>query len=190
MTDSEATLIAAVIAAVVAGAGLAWSIVAFFLTRRSQRATDARAQWTQRFEQAHALALSTDAREARTGLMLIAALTKEEWVTDEDRATAVSVLSSLSAAEGTPAEHLRTSILADIRDRDVAAELAQAPTGQKGRFELFRDGTGGHRWRLRSGSGEVLATSDASSTREAALRSLQQARRTLGGGEAIPVEQD
>lgn len=189
MTDSTATLLAAVIAAAVASAGLAWSIVAFVLTRRSQRATDARAQWTQRFERAHALALSTDEREARTGLLLIAALTEEDWVTDEDRATAVSVLAALSPIEGTPAERLRTRILADIGDRDVAAELAQAPTGPKGRFELFRDGTGGHRWRLRSANGEILATSDASSTGEAALRSLQQARRTLGGGETIAVEQ-
>lgn len=188
MTDSEATLLAAVIAAVVAGGGLVWSIISFLLMRRAQRATDAREQWSQRFEQAHALALSADAREARTGLMLIEALTKERWVTDEDRATAVSVLSSLSPADGDAATRLRTSILGDIGNRDVAAELAQASTGPKGRFELHAE-AGGYRWRLRSANGEVLAMSDTAASKAAALRSLEQARRDLGGGETVIVEE-
>lgn len=186
MTDSEATLIAAVIAAVVAGGGLVWSVIAFLLTRRNQQATDARAQWSQRFEQAYALALSTDAREARTGLMLIEALTKEQWVTDEDRATAVSILSSLSpGADADTAERLRTSILGDIGNREVAAELAQTSDGPRGRFEISQDAAGAYRWRLRAASGEIVATGEGASSRVEALRSLEQARRALGGGTAV-----
>lgn len=187
VTDSEATLLAAIIAAVVAGGGLIWSIISFVLVRRAQRATDAREQWSQRFEQAHALALSADAREARTGLMLIEALTKERWVTDEDRATAVSVLSSLAHADSATAI-VRASILGDIGNRDVAAQLAEAPIGPKGRFEISSDLSGEYRWRLRAPSGEVLAVSDAVPSKTAALRSLEQARRELGGGETVIVE--
>ncbi len=182
MTDSEATLIAAVIAAVVAGGGLVWSVIAFLITRRSQQATDARAQWSQRFEQAYALALSVDAREARTGVMLIEALTKEQWVTDEDRATAVSVLSSLSpGADADAAERVRTSILGDIANREVAAELAQASGGPRGRFEITQDAEGAYVWRLRSAGGEIVATGQAALSRTEALRSLEDARRALGG---------
>lgn len=189
MTDSEATLLAAVIAAVVAGGGLVWSIVSFVLVRRAQRATDAREQWAQRFEQAHALALSADEREARTGLMLIEALTKERWVTDEDRATAVSVLSALSHSD-TATAAVRASILGDIANREVAAQLAEAPTGPKGRFEISHDATGEYRWRLTAANGEVLAVGESASTKAAALRSLDQARRHLGGGETVVVPEN
>ncbi|KJQ52510.1 YegP family protein [Microbacterium sp. SA39] len=186
MTHSEATLLAAIIAAVVAGGGLIWSIISFVLVRRAQRATDAREQWAQRFEQAHALALSADAREARTGLMLIEALTKEQWVTDEDRATAVSVLSALSHTDAATAG-VRAGILGDIANRDIAAVLAEAPVGPKGRFEVFADVVGGYCWRLRAANGEVLAVGEPAQTKAAALRSLEQARRHLGGGETVTV---
>jgi uncharacterized protein YegP (UPF0339 family) len=189
MTDSEATLLAAIIAAVVAGGGLVWSIISFVLVRRAQRATDAREQWAQRFEQAHALALSTDAREARTGLMLIEALTKEQWVTDEDRATAVSVLSALSHTD-TATAGVRAGILGDIANRDVAAVLAEASVGPKGRFEVFADAGGGYRWRLKAANGEVLAVGEPAQTKAAALRSLEQARRHLGGGETVTVAEN
>lgn len=69
------------------------------LTRRTQRATDARQEWSRRFEHAHALAFSSDLKEAASGLKLIEALSRERWVTDEDRATAVSILSSLISPE-------------------------------------------------------------------------------------------
>ncbi len=187
MTDSEATLLAAIIAAVVAGGGLVWSIISFVLVRRAQRATDAREQWAQRFEQAHALALSADAREARTGRMLIEALTKEQWVTDEDRATAVSVLSALSHPDSAT-ENVRASILGDIANREVAAVLAEAPVGPKGRFEIVAERGGGYRWRLRAANDEVLAVSEPAPTKAAALRALEQARRYLGG-ETIAVSE-
>lgn len=47
------------------------------LTRRTQRATDARQEWSRRFEHAHALAFSSDLKEAASGLKLIEALSRE-----------------------------------------------------------------------------------------------------------------
>lgn len=131
--------------------------MSFLLLRRSQRATDAREQWSRRFEQAQTLAFSADAREARTGILLIERLTKDPWVTDEDRATAVSVLTSLAPAEADPAARVREGILGDISDPAVASELSRAAPGPRGRFEVYRDSAGMYRWRLKLTNGEIGA---------------------------------
>ncbi|MBT2483878.1 MULTISPECIES: DUF1508 domain-containing protein [unclassified Microbacterium] len=180
MTDPTATLLAAVIAAAVAGLGLVWSVISFAITRRTQRATDARQEWSRRFEHAHALALSTDLKEAATGLKLIEALASEKWVTDEDRATALSILSSFTHAIQAPAAELRATILADVTNPAVAAELAKVTAGAKGRFELYRDGAGDYRWRLKAADGQFLAVSEGHATERAALNSMELARRELG----------
>ncbi|WP_102193649.1 YegP family protein [Microbacterium aurantiacum] len=182
MTDSAATLIAAVIAASVAGLGLVWSIVSFLMMRRSQRAAEARQEWARRYQQALAQALSADAREAAAGLVLIATLSQADWATDEDRATAASVLSSLSPAPGAPAAEVRATVLGGIRNRDVASELEHASSGPKSRFEVYLDGVGAYRWRLTTAGGEVLAVSGSHSSEGAALQALELARRELGGG--------
>lgn len=182
MTDASATLIAAVIAAGVAGLGLVWSVVSFLMMRRSQRAAEARQEWARRYQQALAQALSTDPREAAAGLVLIGTLSQADWATDEDRATAASVLSSLSPAPGAPADEVRTTVLGGIRNRDVAHELEHASSGPKGRFEVYRDGSGAHRWRLTTASGEVLAVSESYASKNGALQALEFARRELGGG--------
>ncbi len=183
MDETTATLIAAIIAAAIAALGLAWSVVSFFITRRAQQADAARQEWARRYEQALAQALSTDARESAAGLILIEKLSKAEWATDEDRATAASVLSSLSPTSDDEAAHIRSAVVSDITDRDVADQLADAPVGPRGRFEVYRDRTGGYRWRLRAGNGEVLAVSEGHVTKDAALRSISVARRTLGAPE-------
>ncbi|MBO0980333.1 DUF1508 domain-containing protein [Microbacterium sp. SD291] len=183
MTDSAATLIAAVIAAGVAGLGLVWSIVSFLMMRHSQRAAEARQEWARRYQQALAQALSADAREAAAGLVLIGTLSRAEWATDEDRATAASVLASLSPAPGSTASEVRSTVIGGIGDRDVASELEHASSGPKGRFEVYRDGAGAHRWRLTAADGEVLAESGGHPTENAALQALQLVRRELGGVE-------
>lgn len=154
MADSTATLIAAIIAASVGGLGLLWSVVSFLLTRNAQRSSDARAEWSRRFEHAHALALSSDARESASGLKLIEALSRERWATDEDRAHAISILSSLSYATEAPVAELRASILGAVRNPAVAAELERVPPGPKGRFELYADSAGAYRWRLKDANGK------------------------------------
>lgn len=181
MDETTATLIAAIIAATIAGLGLAWSVVSFFIARRAQQADAARQEWARRYEQALAQALSTDARESAAGLVLIEKLSKAKWATDEDRATAASVLSSLSPAPGGEAAHIRAAVVNDITDQSIADQLANAPTGPRGRFELYRDRAGAFRWRLKAANGEMLALSEGHDTKEAALRSIDVARRTLGG---------
>ncbi|WP_285362999.1 DUF1508 domain-containing protein [Microbacterium sp. LMC-P-041] len=180
MTDSGATLLAAIIAAGVAGVGLIWSVVSFMLTRRTQRATDARQEWSRRFEHAHELAFSSDLKEAASGLRLIEALARERWVTDEDRATAVSILSSLTGVAEAPAAQLRATILAEVRNPAVAAALGRVEPGPKGRFEVYRDASGDYRWRLKSAGGHHLAVSEGHSSEAAAMSSLELARRELG----------
>ena len=181
MTSTTATFLAAIIAAGVAGLGLIWSVISFILTKRTLRAKDARQEWSRRFEHAHALALSTDPQEVRSGLKLIAALASERWITDEDRATAISILSSLTHATQAPAAELRAAILADVADPTVAAELNKATPGARGRFELYSDKSGQYRWRLKSTNGQFLAVSEGYPSKKAALSSLELARRELGG---------
>lgn len=183
MDETTATLIAAIIAAAIAALGLAWSVVSFFITRRAQQADAARQEWARRYEQALAQALSTDARESAAGLILIEKLSKAEWATDEDRATAASVLSSLSPTPDDEAAQIRAAVVSDITDRSVAEQLANAPVGPRGRFEVYRDRAGAYRWRLLAGNGEVLAVSEGHVAKDAALRSIDVARRTLGAPE-------
>lgn len=180
MDESTATLAAAVIAASVAAVGLAWSVISFFITRRAQRSDSARQEWARRYEQALAQALSTDAREAAAGLLLIEKLSKAEWATDEDRATAASVLTSLSPASDEETAHLRATIIDDISDRAVADQLRNVSAGPRGRFELYQDRAGDYRWRLKAGNGQILAVSEGHSSKDGALRSIDMARRTLG----------
>jgi uncharacterized protein YegP (UPF0339 family) len=182
MTSAEATLLAAVIAACVAGAGLTWSIVSFLLIRHTQRATDAREQWLHRVEQSHALALSADVREAETGLLLIAKLSKDRWVTDEDRATAVTILTSLAPKGESDAARVREGLLGSITDSAVASELAAAHAGRKARFEVYVDRTSGYRWRLKLADEQVAGTSESFSSRKAVLRNLEAVRQQLYKG--------
>ncbi|GAA1230099.1 uncharacterized protein YegP (UPF0339 family) [Microbacterium phyllosphaerae] len=182
MTGAEATLFAAEVAAFVATAGLLWSVVSFFIVRRSQRATDAREQWSRRFEQAHALALSADSREAETGLLLIEKLSKDAWVTDEDRATAVTVLTSLAPTADSDTARVRESLLGSITDRAVARELTAAPAGPKAKFEVYTDRSGEHRWRLKFANGQVAAVSEGFASRQAVLRNIGSVRQQLQGG--------
>lgn len=183
MDETAATLVAAVIAAGVAGLGLAWSVISFLITRHAQQADSARQEWARRYEQALAQALSADAREATAGLVLIEKLSKADWATDEDRATAASVLASLAPAPGEPAADIRATVVGDITDPKVASELARASSGPRGRFELYKDRAGEYRWRLVGGNGEILAVSEGHTSKEAALRSIDVARRTLGGAD-------
>jgi uncharacterized protein YegP (UPF0339 family) len=183
MDETTATLIAAIIAASVAALGLAWSVVSFFVTRRAQQADAARQEWARRYEQALAQALSADARESAAGLILIQKLSKARWASDEDRATAASVLSSLSPSPDAAAAHIRAVVVDDISDRSIADQLAHASNGPRGRFELYRDRAGEYRWRLKAGNGETLAVGEGHNTKEAALRSIDMARRTLSASD-------
>jgi uncharacterized protein YegP (UPF0339 family) len=46
-----------------------------------------------------------------------------------------------------------------------------------GTFELFQDGTGGYRFRLKASNGEVIATSESYERQEAALSGIDSVRK-------------
>ncbi|MGK3949924.1 YegP family protein [Microbacterium sp. K2] len=175
MTDAQATLVAAQIAAIVASGGLIWSVASFFITGHQTKVTAARVNWQSRFEKAYALALSTDNAQARTGALLLKSLATEKWVTDEDRATAASVMRSLPA-EVIPPQQTQ-SIVATITNKDLAASVTGTAPGLKGRYELYEDSDGLHRWRRIASNGELLALSARGyPTKNAALEALGRTR--------------
>lgn len=172
MTGAEATLNAAVVAAIVASVGLVWAVVSFFITRHTTNTTSARSEWRSRFEQAQALARSADVDEAKTGALLLKSLSTEKWVTDTDRATTVSVLLSLPESDSEP-EKVR-EVLASITNRVVADTLAQVRPGPKGEFEVFQSTNGEWHWRLKARNGEIIAMSPAGfATRHGALNGMR-----------------
>lgn len=176
MTASEATLLAAIIAAAVASAGLLWSVASFLISNHNAKTASARSQWQSRFESAHRLALSEDPKQAQAGALLMKSLSEEKWVTDTDRATTASVLLSLPEEESEP-EKVR-EVLSAMQSKTVAAALAKVPPGPKGRFEVWRDEAGQYQWRLISGAGEELALSPTGyATTNDALRAVKQFRR-------------
>jgi uncharacterized protein YegP (UPF0339 family) len=46
-----------------------------------------------------------------------------------------------------------------------------------GKFEVFEDGSGGYRFRLKAQNGEVIATSESYSRKEAALTGIDSIRQ-------------
>lgn len=44
------------------------------------------------------------------------------------------------------------------------------------KFEVYRDVAGGHRWRLKAGNGEIVATSESYITRSAAKKSAENVK--------------
>lgn len=175
LTGPDATLAAAIVAAIVASVGLLWSVVSFFITRSLTKTTTARSEWRSRFENAHALALSADPNEARTGALLMKSLSTEKWVTDADRATTASVLLALPAGVSEP-EKVR-EVLATMQDRKVAAVLASVRPGPKGRFEIYTDKAGAWRWRMKAENGDLIAVApEGYSSRDAALIGMQAFR--------------
>lgn len=187
MSQADATLLAAIIAAVVASLGLIWSLVSFYLNRKETRTNSARHHWQRRFEKAHDLALSSDMREAKSGVLLIQSLSREKWVNDEDKATAVSVLWSLqgnpASQDGDLVRKVRDDLITGMSDQKAATELAQAKPGPRGRYEVYPGLDGKYYWRLKSSSGDVVAVAAEGHTSKAsALTMIDNLRRSLGGG--------
>ncbi|SEC13241.1 MULTISPECIES: YegP family protein [Microbacterium] len=54
-----------------------------------------------------------------------------------------------------------------------------------GKFELFTDSSGGHRFRLKAGNGEVIATSESYTTKAAALNGVDSVRRNAADAEVV-----
>ncbi len=56
-----------------------------------------------------------------------------------------------------------------------------------GRFELYTDRSGGYRFRLKAGNGEVIATSESYRTKAAALNGIDSIRRNAPDAEVAEV---
>lgn len=178
MTAPEATLVAAIVAAGVASLGLLWSIGSFFISRHLTKTTAARSEWRSQFEQAHALALSADANEARIGALWMKSLSTAKWVTDADRTLTATVLLALPPGVSEPGEV--KEVLASIQDKTVASALAQVNPGPKGRFDLWTDKNGLWRWRMKAANGEVVAASpEGYTSRQSAMQAMRIVRPDL-----------
>lgn len=54
-----------------------------------------------------------------------------------------------------------------------------------GKFELYRDGQGRHRFRLRAGNGEIIAVGEAYESKAGALNGIDSVRRNAGAAELV-----
>lgn len=59
-----------------------------------------------------------------------------------------------------------------------------------GKFELFEDKDGKWRWNLKAGNGEVIATSEAYSSKSAAEGGIESVRNNAPGAEIVLREGD
>lgn len=53
----------------------------------------------------------------------------------------------------------------------------QRGSGMAGKFELYEDKSGGFRFRLKAGNGEVIATSQGYKTKKSAMNGIDSVRR-------------
>jgi len=50
-----------------------------------------------------------------------------------------------------------------------------------GKFEIYKDSSAKHRWRLKAGNGEVVATGEAYESKEGAIRGTEAVQRAAEG---------
>jgi hypothetical protein len=50
-----------------------------------------------------------------------------------------------------------------------------------GKFELYKDGSGKFRFRLKASNGQIIATGEAYETRASALKGIESVRKNAGG---------
>ncbi|CAN7221158.1 YegP family protein [Microbacterium foliorum] len=57
-----------------------------------------------------------------------------------------------------------------------------------GKFELYADRSGGYRFRLKAGNGEVIATSESYTTKAAAKKGIESVKTNAPGAEVVDVD--
>lgn len=57
-----------------------------------------------------------------------------------------------------------------------------------GKFELYADRSGGYRFRLKAGNGEVIATSESYTTKAAAKNGIESVNTNAPGAEVVDVD--
>jgi uncharacterized protein YegP (UPF0339 family) len=50
-----------------------------------------------------------------------------------------------------------------------------------GKFEVYKDKSGGYRFRLKAGNGEVIATSESYKSKASALTGVESVKKNAGG---------
>ena len=57
-----------------------------------------------------------------------------------------------------------------------------------GKFELYTDSAGGHRFRLKAGNGEVIASSESYTTRSAAKSGVESVQNNAPGATVVELD--
>ncbi|MFJ4998024.1 YegP family protein [Microbacterium sp. NPDC088619] len=57
-----------------------------------------------------------------------------------------------------------------------------------GKFELYTDSAGGHRFRLKAGNGEVIASSESYTTRSAAKNGIESIKTNAPGATVVELD--
>lgn len=57
-----------------------------------------------------------------------------------------------------------------------------------GKFELYTDSAGGHRFRLKAGNGEVIASSESYTTRSAAKGGIESVKNNAPGATVVELD--
>lgn len=57
-----------------------------------------------------------------------------------------------------------------------------------GKFELYPDKAGNYRFRLKAGNGEVIAVSEAYSSKSAASNGIESVRKNAGDAAVVEVD--
>ncbi|WP_341956609.1 YegP family protein [Microbacterium sp. LWH13-1.2] len=57
-----------------------------------------------------------------------------------------------------------------------------------GKFELYTDSGGGHRFRLKAGNGEVIASSESYTTRSAAKNGIESIKTNAPGATVVELD--
>jgi uncharacterized protein len=60
-------------------------------------------------------------------------------------------------------------------------------TGMAGKFEVYTDGQGQYRFRLKAGNGEVVATGEAYPSKDSALKGIEAVRRAASDAEVADL---
>ncbi|NKF31600.1 DUF1508 domain-containing protein [Pseudomonas sp. BGM005] len=57
-----------------------------------------------------------------------------------------------------------------------------------GEFELYTDSAGGHRFRLKAGNGEVIASSESYTSRSAAKNGVESVKNNAPGATVVELD--
>ncbi|MBN2736188.1 MAG: YegP family protein [Spirochaetales bacterium] len=56
-----------------------------------------------------------------------------------------------------------------------------------GKFEVYQDGSGEYRFRLKAGNGEIIATSEAYSSKNACLNGIESVKKNAPEAQTVEV---